>query len=255
MDIHNVSEYVTWNLPRPRYYIQDILPKQGVMLLYGEPKVKKSWLAEYMGFCIATGSPFLGFITEQARVLIAQFEISQISYYWRLKDMSANFDLQDGLLLEMSPGLMYLNDEEPFNRFLATIREYHPNVIILDCLAACFGGDENDGETMASFIEKLVRMKTECEASIVLIHHTNKNILTGSSVDRARGHSRLAGWVDTLVYMGKQPMGVQLQIKARQSSRELHNINIQFHNYMWTVQGQGGEPRVRYEEAEVFTEN
>lgn len=89
MEIHDVSEYVHWNLPRPQFYIQDILPKQGTMLLYGSPKVKKSWLSEYMAFCVATGTPFLGFTTEQARVLIAQFEISPLAYAWRLRDYVA----------------------------------------------------------------------------------------------------------------------------------------------------------------------
>ena len=206
------------------------------MLLYGNPKVKKSWLSQYMAFCISVGIDCLGFRTEQVRVLIAQFEISPIAYAWRLRDMAVNFQLQNQMLYETSPMLMYIDEEENFNVFAAAIRPYHPKVIILDCLAACFGGDENNSRDIARFIEKVAILKAEHEAAVILVHHTNKNLLATSSVDRARGHSRLAGWVDTLLYLCEQPTGVQLQIKARQATRDIHNINIVFENYLWRIQ-------------------
>ena len=238
MEFHDVSEYISWNLPRPEFYIQDILPKQGVLLLYGNPKVKKSWLAEYMAFCISLGEEFLGFRTEQARVFLANFEISPIAYHWRLRDMAVNFELQPQMFYEGTQMLMYLDEQESFNRFAAVLREVQPKVIILDCLAMCFGGDENNGEQIAGFIRNISELKAEHEASVVIVHHTNKNLLVSSSVDRARGHSRLAGWVDTLVYMAEQPSGVQLQFKARQATREIYNLNIQFENYLWTRRGE-----------------
>lgn len=235
MLVHDVSEYITWQLPRPEFYIKDILPKQGVMLVYGEPKVKKSWLVEYMGFCLSTGTEWLGLRTEQARTLICNFEISPIAYAWRLRDMAVNFHVQNQMFYETSPMLMYLDDDQNFNEFKAGVRELAPRVIVLDCLAACYGGDENDGEQMARWIEKISQLKQENEASIVIVHHTNKNLLSNSSVDRARGHSRLTGWVDTLCYMVQQPLGIQLQFKARQATREVPNSNIRFDNFMWTL--------------------
>lgn len=205
------------------------------MLVYGDPKVKKSWLVEHMAYCLAVGDEWLGFRTEQARVLLANFEISYIAYAWRLKDMARNFTLQEQMLYETTHMLWYLDDDEKYNRFRAEVREIQPNVIILDCMAACFGGDENNGEQMARWIGRVSEIRAENNASLVVVHHTNKNMLSTSSVDRARGHSRLAGWVDTLCFMVGQPSGVQLQFKARQATRELRNLNIRFHNYLWDI--------------------
>lgn len=221
-------------MPQPEFYIQDILPKLGIMLLFGSPKAGKSWLVEDMGYCIATGNDWLGFRTEQARTLIVQFEISPLAYYWRLRSMSRHFELQESMLYEASPGLMYIDEEENFNRLAAAVREIQPKVIILDCLAACFGGDENDSRDMATLIRNISQLRTENEASIVLVHHTRKTPSLSSFAEMARGQSRLAGWVDTLVYMAHQPSGIQLQFMARQSSRELPNLNIQFDNYLWS---------------------
>ena len=237
MDIHDVSEYVTWNIPRPEFYIQDILPKQGTMLLYGEPKVKKSWLAQFMAFCVSLGEPCIGFNTTQARTFLGNFEISAHAQAWRLKDMAEHFTLQEQMLYEGTHVLMYLNETEQFNQFRALMRVLEPKVIVLDCLAMCFSGDENNGEQMAQFIGNMATLKEELDCSLIIVHHSNKNQLASSSVDRARGHSRLTGWVDSLVYMVSQPSGVQLQIKARQATREIPNINIQFHDYIWTLRG------------------
>lgn len=152
--------------------------------------------------------------------------------------MAVNFHLQGQMAYEMTKPLIYLEDEENYNRFAAEIRAAGilPQVIFIDCLSACFGGDENDGEQMAGFIEKMVRLKEEYNASIVIVHHANKNVLNPSSVSRARGHSRLTGWVDTLLYMAEQPSGVQLQFKPRQATRELYNLNVQFdgERHLWS---------------------
>jgi len=237
LPIHDVADYITWNLPRPTFYIEDILPKGGVMLIYGDPKVKKSWLVEHLAFCVSVGENWLGFRTEQARILINQFEISPYSYHWRLKDMARHFELQNQMVYENTNPIMYLENEEVFNRFSAEIRGANiiPNIIIMDCMSACFGGDENNGEQVAAFIERMSRLKEEYDASMILVHHANKNQLNPSTVSRARGHSRLTGWVDTLVYMAEQPAGVQLQFKARQSIHELHNVNIRFQNHNWEL--------------------
>lgn len=231
--VHDVSEYIGWQIQRPEFYIQDLLPKQGVMLVYGSPKVKKSWLVQHLAFSVSIGDEWLGFRTEAGRVLLSNFEISPIAYFWRLRSMAQHFTLQEQTLYETSPMLMYLDEEENFNNFRAMVREVSPKVIILDCLAACFGGDENDGAQMARWIEKMSELKSENDASLVIVHHTNKSLQTNTNVDRARGHSRLAGWVDTLAYLVEQPNGLQLQFKARQSTRELGNLNIRFDNYLW----------------------
>jgi len=235
MEIHDVSEYIHWNISRPEFYIQNILPKQGSMLLCGTPGVRKSWLVEYIGFCIASGDECLGFGTEQARVLIINFEISSAAYHWRLRDMGQRFNLQPQMLFEASPSLLFLEERGTFERFAADVRPVQPKIIVLDCLSACFGGDENNSREMSGFIHNVVELKNEHEASIIIVHHSNKNPMAISSIDRVRGHTRLPGWVDTVVYMVEQPSGTQLQFsKARQSLRILHPINVQFENYVWT---------------------
>ncbi len=245
IEVHDVADYITQNLNPPAYYINDLLPKDGSMLLYGNPKVKKSWLAQYIGFCISNGVDFFSYHTSQARVLIVQFEVGIYPYWYRLKLMGTRFQTQNQWLYEASPGRMYLNDPQNYNLLLSVITPIQPQVIIIDCMAASFSGDENSSASMAEYIMILTNLKNTFgrDTSIILVHHTNKNLLAVSSTDRLRGHSSLAGWADTLMYMAKQPTGIQLQIDARQALSEPPNINIRFdpQRHLWLMQGQEGQ--------------
>ena len=150
--------------------------------------------------------------------------------------MSRHFAVPPQMYYEASPSITYLDDRATFERFAEDVRPIAPNVIILDCLSGCYGGDENSSEDMSKFIRNISELKEEHQAAVVVIHHSNKNILAVSSMDRARGHTKLTGWVDTILYMVKQPSSTQIQFgKTRHSRHELRNINIVFENYLWRL--------------------
>lgn len=108
--------------------------------MYGKVGVRKSWLVQHMAFSISLGLPWLGFHTIQARTLLVNFEISPIMYHSRLRAMAQVFTLEEQMLFEYSPNIMYLEDQTVFNRFADEIRPVAPQVIVLDCLSGCFGG-------------------------------------------------------------------------------------------------------------------
>ena len=237
MPIRDVAIYARQNIPRPPFYVQDLLIKQGSMIVFGQSGIKKSWLVEHLAFCLATGCPWLGFTTEQARVLIVNFEISDISYQIRLKAMLERFELPEQRLYVCSPNRKMLEERGTFEWFADEVRPFAPQVIILDCLQGCFGGDENSTREMTTWINNIEQIMIEHQASVVVVHHENKNLLAVSARDRLRGSTRLPGWVDTEIRMVVQPTGTQLQFtKHRHSIRDnIPPLNIRFNNYNWEV--------------------
>lgn len=237
MPIHDVSEYVHWNLPAPEFYIQHLLAKRGSMMLYGQAGARKSWMAQYIGFCIATGSEWLGFNTEQARVLLVNFEISPIAYaVLRLRPMEQRFQLQPMYLYEYSPGITPLEEDEPYSLFAQEVRAIHPQVLILDCLQGCYVSDENDMARASLWVRNVSRLQQELDMAIIVIHHSNKSIIS-TSLNRVRGTTRFTAWVDTVINIAEQPTGTQLQFEKYRLSMlpVLHNLNTQFQDYIWTV--------------------
>jgi len=235
MVVHDVSEYVLQEVFHPPFYIQNLLPVGGSLLLYGRPGEMKSWLVMHMAFCIATGQDWLDFHTVQGRVMLINFEISPAGYHSRLVSMNQNFSIEPSMLFESSPSIMFLEDPAVFERFKADVDAVNPNIVILDCFSKCFGGDENSSRDMATFLRNIDSMKRDGR-SVVIVHHSNKNLLVADPMDRIRGHSRLAGDVDTVIQLAKQPTCKQIQFgKTRLSAVEVHSRNIIFENYLWRL--------------------
>lgn len=236
MQIYELNSYMQQQRSPVQFYIQDLLPKQGSMLLYGETGVMKSFLAQHIALCLATKTDWIGFKVEQARVLLVNFEISELAYFWRLKDMTKYFTVQDQMLYVASPSILMLEDDSVFKKFADDIKGIAPQVLILDCLQKCYGGDENSKQEMLIWILHIEALMKEFGCSVIVVHHTNKNILSNSLLDKSRGTSLLPGWADSVVNMVKQPSGVQLQYgKLRQTTRQLVNTNIMFDNFLWKV--------------------
>lgn len=233
---NDVTEIITRNIPPQQWYIQDILPQQGTLLLFAEPKKMKSFMAQYSGYCIASGQPWLGIVTTQAKVAILQYEISEPAYVDRLRQMAGRFTLQPNTIWEDSPGRRkYLTDPEYLNQVRAALRALEAKVIIIDCLSACFAGDENNSVDIERFINAVELLKEENGASIILVHHSRKPSIFGGNdpMNNSRGHSKLTGWPDTIMYMGDQPVGQQLLIKSRLANHDIQPINVRFEQNVW----------------------
>lgn len=222
-------------IAHPPFFIQNLLPMGGSLLLYGKAGEMKSWLAQHMAFCIATGTDWLDFHTVQGRCLLVNFEISPASYHSRLVLMSRAFTLEPQMLYETSPSYLFLEEPTIFERFREDVDRINPNVLILDCFSKCFGGDENSSRDMAAFLINIDSLQ-RAGYSVVIIHHSNKNLLVADPMDRARGHSKMVGYVDSILYLTKQPTGKQLQFgKTRLAPFELHSKNIVFEDFTWRL--------------------
>lgn len=238
MLVHDVQQWIQMQVFRPPFFIEHLLPRGGNLLIYGQTGVMKSWLVQHMAFCIATGTEWLGFQTTQARILLANFEISSPSYHYRLQLMSQNFALEPMMFYVTSPSIMFLEEPAVFDRFKEAVESVAPQVIVLDCLSACFGGDENSSQEMSRLMRNLSELRGE-ERSMVIVHHSNKNYQNPSPIDRSRGHSKLPGWVDSILYFVDQPTCKQLQFsKVRHAPFLIHSKNIHFEGYLWS-EGRG----------------
>ncbi len=238
MDLHNVSEYVHWDLHPPGFYVQDILPEGGVLLLFGAPKVMKSWATQQMAYSIASGRDWLGLTTRRGITLDFQFEISPLAYWWRLVKQNEYYQLERGStwLYEHSQLGLYLDDPEHFAHIRGHVEEVMPDVIVLDCLAACFRGDESSSRDMSGFIERVDELRRVRDSSIILVHHSRKMPAVSSFTELARGASRLTGWVDSIVCIQDKPGGIkQFQFMARQAQREVPTIDARFENFIFRV--------------------
>jgi hypothetical protein len=57
------------DLPPPEWLIEDLVPEDGLVVLYGEPRAGKSFVALAWGLSVATGTPWLGHEVQSGEVV------------------------------------------------------------------------------------------------------------------------------------------------------------------------------------------
>lgn len=197
----NMNELQNKNLPPIIFYIDNFIP-QGLTILCSLPKMGKSWMALDMGLSISMGTPFMGFNTQQSKVLYLALEDSENRLQTRtnklLNGKIAPIDFLYAIQCDdISNGLI----EE-----LEEIKEKEPNVkvIIIDTLQKVRGmyrGSNN----YANDYKELSEIKSFADKynmAIVVIHHMKKGY-ESDSFNKVSGTNGITGTVDTMITMEK----------------------------------------------------
>jgi hypothetical protein len=97
-----------------------------------------------------------------------------------------------------------MTDESDVNALTATLAkegESKPILIVLDTLARCFvGGDENSAQEIGKFVDACRRLQIATGAAVLILHHTGKPKMGRNNKDPLeRGSSALRGAADVMI--------------------------------------------------------
>ena len=189
-------------LPDPEWLIADVLMKGSLALLYGEPGIRKSFLALDMTGCVATGRHWAGHPTNRGRVLYVMAEgpgdIGLRVRAWRVANEVEAVDDADFLLGPVNLQANSTGADVPalLNQLVDTGDAY--DFVIFDTLARSMAGaDENSARDMGLVVEACDVIRHHLGATVLLVHHTTKD------ARRERGSGSLIGAVDTAMKLDK----------------------------------------------------
>jgi RecA-family ATPase len=200
----SLSDLSTLEVAHHDWIIPGYFPQPGVLMILGEPRAGKSFLALQLALSIAQGTPFLpGTTTAKKRVLYFYFDKTGVfAFQDRLKSLAANgVDLTGPIFLihpdDKLPAANVM-DMAHYNYFKSIIHDAQPDVVFFDVLREFHSSDENESTEM-----KLVgdQLATLCQGlAMVIVHHTRKPdaLKTGipRNVEVARGSNYIAGKAD-----------------------------------------------------------
>lgn len=213
--LHLLDESEIANLPKLDWLVDEWLPKHGLALLYGPSGCGKSFVALDWALSVASGLEWLSQSTAQGSVVYVWAEartgLNQRLEAWKLAHEVRT--LPAALFMLDAP---QFHDERQVTAFLASLAKKDPNpaLIIVDTLARCFvGGEENSARDVGLFMAGLTRIIEATEACVLVIHHT------GRSGDSERGSTALRAAVDTAVSLSRKGETLRLSVdKQRDSS-------------------------------------
>lgn len=174
-------------------YVEGLLT-QGVSVWYGPSNVGKTFIVFDLAAHIAWGRPWNGLEVEQGRAVyiaaegVGGLRKRRMAFKKHYPDVPANIPLD---IINDTPDLVQGIDTL---RLIETIGE--AKLVILDTLAACSAGaQENDSAVMTAITGNARAISEKTGAHVILVHHS------GKASESARGHSSLRGAIDTEVHI------------------------------------------------------
>ena len=194
-----------------------ILPIHSKMLLFGEPKTGKSFLATMLAHCIAERQPWLGFAPHpsadfQPTVYYIQTEISETEFKERLLSLIPS----DHLFVETIHGSLLLGDN--VNQLAERLEVIRPNLVILDPLYMLMDGDLNNSTHMGVVHRNIDMLISAFGCSVLIVHHSRKpKENTKASILEALGSVTITAFYDSILFLERQEGYNQLHFTLRHS--------------------------------------
>ena len=187
----------------PNYLVKGILPRVGLVVIWGPPKCGKSFKAFDLVMHVATGRKYRGRRVHQGAVVYLALEggsgfVNRIEA-WRRRHLADQPEPVPFYLLDVPTDLI-----ADCQALISAIRAQvvgNPAVITIDTLNRAITGDENSSEDMAKFIRAADALRVAFNCLIIVIHHC------GIVGNRPRGHTSLAGADDAQIAVERDKDG------------------------------------------------
>lgn len=176
---------------RQSYRWKHLVAPGDLFLILGRPGAGKSLLAPALCHHMGRGAEMMGRRTTKGACLYIAGE-GFADLEGRMQALHQRWGDSDVHVLAQP---MDLRNEEVLEQVLAMVQQLQPVLIIVDTLAACMPGlQENDGGEMGRAVAALRRLaEVESRPAIGVVHHTPK------SSDTPRGHGILEGALDVIL--------------------------------------------------------
>lgn len=182
------------------WLVEELIPSEGLCLVYGHPGCGKSFFALDMAMHVAGGRPWRERDVEQGLVIYIGAEgqrglrqrVAAFRQHYGVDELpfalipvEVNLLAADGDL-----GVLIATIEQAAIRYGLTV-----GMIVVDTLSRTFGGGDEIGSDMVSYVNNVGRLQRAFTCTTMVIHHRPKD----STNETPRGHGSLWGACDTII--------------------------------------------------------
>lgn len=173
----------------PNYLVKGLIPRVGLVVVWGPPKCGKSFWAFDLVMHIALGWAYRGLRTRQGAAVYCAFEGSD-GFKARAEAFRRQKGITTGVPFHLVP--VVVNMIADHVHLIASIRahEVKPVVVVLDTLNRSLVGSESNDEDMGAYVKAADAIREAFGCVVIIVHHC------GVDGTRPRGHTSLTGACD-----------------------------------------------------------
>lgn len=169
------------NLPPTRWLIDNEIPEEGTVIVFGAPGVGKSFYTLNNSERIGQHKP-VAYLMGEGKGGYKSRHKAWLIHHKRKDEMLYFYD-----------GAVILTNRMELETFIDELREIKPVMVVIDTFARCFDGEENSSRDVGAFMRSCDRIRDELHCAVVIVHHTTK-AGTGE-----RGSSAMRGAADVMI--------------------------------------------------------
>ncbi len=178
----------------PNALVKGIVPREGIIVIWGPPKCGKSFLTFDMFLHVALGWPYRERRVQQGAVVYLALEggggFAARVEAWRRQHLNGHKGDVPFYLLTVPVDLV-ADHKKLIEAIEAQVKS--PAAVVIDTLNRSLNGSENDPKDMGHYIRAADAIREEFNCVVAIVHHC------GINEQRPRGHTSLAGANDAQV--------------------------------------------------------
>jgi hypothetical protein len=188
--------------PAPTWIVKGVLPKAGLVVLYGASGAGKSFIALDVVAAVARGVQWRGKRVRQGRVVYVAAEgvggfRNRCVAYAKANGLEAGAMAALEIIADR-PNLLTPNEGKTLGTAIG-----HADLVVVDTLAQVTpGANENAGEHMGKALDQCLVIHAMTGATVLLVHHSGKDAAKG-----ARGWSGIRAAADAELEVERTPGG------------------------------------------------
>ncbi len=187
-----------------RYLIKGLIPRTGLIVVWGPPKSGKSFKVLDLVMHVALNRLYRDRRVHPGTVIYCAFE-GQTGIEARCAAFRKKFlaDHQEPVPFYLEPVTLDLVKDAPelIRLIRRTLGNEQPAVIVLDTLNRSLRGSESSDEDMSAYIRAADSLREAFDCAVIIVHHC------GIDGTRPRGHTSLTGAVDAQLSVRRDAAG------------------------------------------------
>ena len=207
MSPRTLTDFLAWTAPARRDVIcGGVLPLGGILFAYGDEGTFKTWLVMQLACDVAIGRSWLIYETIPSKVLIINAEIPEIEFQRRWRDVLIHRTQAIGNIVVVTDMDMMIDTPIGASRLANWVREYQPNLVIVDNLMSTVTGDITKQIDTQRWIDSVNKIRSTYHTAFAIVHHARQapydpgqHRLVKLGTYEMFGSKNLTRWADTIM--------------------------------------------------------
>jgi hypothetical protein len=175
------------------YLVSGLIPRGGLIVIWGPPKCGKSFFAFYLMMHITRGIAYRGRQVQQGPGVYLALE-GRRGFHARIEAYRREHGIDDAPFYLITERTDLIRDHKALIAAInEQIEETAPVVVCIDTLNRSLTGSESKDEDMAAYIAAADAIREAFDCAVIIVHHC------GVDSTRPRGHTSLTGAADAQI--------------------------------------------------------